>query len=315
VGAVELSVVIVNYETGGLLGECLDSLRRFADGVALEVLVVDNASRDASLGALARFPEVQLLANRENVGFARAVNQALEAAQGRYVLLLNPDCRLVAPVFAELIAFADARPDAAVVGPRLANPDGTLQTSAYRFPTLVQALGTVLGLKRLVPVAFLRARASGWLGRYFGQLDPHTTPGAVDLVTGACMLIRREALRRLGGFDPRFFLYFEEKDFCYRARQAGWAVYFDPAAVVVHHIGGSSRGDPATTVVERCRSMRQFYDKHYRRPTRLALQGVLLLGGVLRLVEAGLRGNRAAARAWRAVLALACGPVRPRPPG
>jgi len=115
---------------------------------------------------------------------------------------------LVSPAVRELIAFADGHPDAGVVGPRLLNPDGSLQPSAYRFPTLVQALGMTLGLKRLVPVAWLRAHAGWWLGRRFGQLDPHAVPRAVDYVTGACMLIRRDVASQLGGFDPRFAVAF-----------------------------------------------------------------------------------------------------------
>lgn len=301
----DCSVVIVNYNTGPLLEACLASVQRFADGVALEVLVVDNASTDRSLEALARFPEVRLVRNSENRGFACAVNQALELAQGRYVLLLNPDAVVVSPVVQELMGFLERHPDAGIVGPRLLNPDGSLQPSAYRFPTLVQAVGTALGLKRLVPVRWLRARAGRWLGRRFGQLDPHVEPRVVDYVTGACMLIRREVARQLGGFDPRFFLYFEEKDFCYRARRAGWATYFDPGAEVVHRIGGSSGQDPAITVVERCRSMRRFYEKHYGPLRCLALRGILIAAGSLRLAVAALARDRAAVRAWASVLRLA----------
>lgn len=302
---VDLSVIVVNFNTGSLLGECLASVRRFAGDVALECLVVDNASSDGSLDVLGEFPEVQCLRNAENVGFARAVNQALQVAKGRYLLLLNPDTRIVSPVFRELIAFAEAHPRTGVVGPRLVNPDGTLQTSAYRFPTLFQAAGTILRLRRLVPVTWLRARTGRRLGRYFGQLDPHAEPRPVDYVTGACMLIRREVVEAIGGLDPRFFLYFEEKDFCLRARRAGWGVFFDPAAEVVHAIGGSSKADPMTTVVERCRSMRQFHDKHSGLATRVALRGLFLGGGLLRLVGAALGGDRRAVRAWRHVIGFA----------
>lgn len=302
---VELSVVVVNFNTGPLLGECLASVRRFAGDVALEVLVVDNASTDGSAGVLREHPEVQGLRNPTNVGFARAVNQALAVAKGRSVLLLNPDTRIESPVFRRLLAFAEAHPGAGIVGPRLVNPDGTLQPSAYRFPTLVQAAGTVLGLKRLVPVGWLRARAGRWLGRWFGQLDPHRTPRPVDLVTGACMLVRREVLDAIGGLDPRFFLYFEEKDYCLRARRAGFGTYFDPSTEVIHTIGGSSRQDPMVTVVERCRSMRQYHDKHGGAATRLVLRGLFLGGGLVRLAGALLRGDRRGARAWREVVGFA----------
>lgn len=302
---VELSVVIVNFNTGQLLGECLASVRCFAGDVDLEVLVVDNASTDGSMGVLREHPEVQGLRNEANVGFARAVNQALAVAKGRFVLLLNPDTRIESPVFRQLLAFAEAHPGAGIVGPRLVNPDGTLQTSAYRFPTLVQAAGTILGLKRLVPMNWLRARAGRWLGRWFGQLDAHRTPRQVDLVTGACMLVRRQVLDAIGGLDPRFFLYFEEKDYCLRARRAGFGTYFDPSAEVVHVIGGSSRSDPRITVVERCRSMRQYHDKHGSPATRLVLRGLFLGGGLCRLAGAVLGGDRCAARAWREVVGFA----------
>src|SRR5262245_51328714 len=301
----DISVVIVNYNAGPLLDACLRSVRQFAGDLAIELVVVDNASTDGSLGVLRAFPEVQGLVNPANVGFARAVNQALEVAKGRFVLLLNPDTRLVSPVLQALLVFAAAHPQAGIIGPLLVNPDGTLQTSAYRFPTLFQAAGTILGLRRLVPVGWLRAHAGRWLGRYFGQLDPHATARPVDLVTGACMLIRREVIEAIGGLDPRFFLYFEEKDFCLRARGAGWLTYFDPSAKVIHAIGGSSRGDPAITVVERCRSMRQYHDKHGGPATRLALRVLFAGGGLFRLAGALLSGDRRAARAWREVVSFA----------
>ena len=301
----ELSVIIVNYNAGPLLEVCLASIQRFGGDLALEVLVVDNASADGSLEALRRFPQVRLIPNRDNRGFAAAVNQGLAAAAGRYFLLLNPDTEVVSRVFRALVAFAEAHPDAGVVGPRLRNPDGSLQTSAYRFPTLFQAAGTVLRLQRLVPVSFLRARLGWWLGRYFGQLDPHVTARPVDYVTGACMLIRREVVERIGGFDPRFFLYFEEKDFCLRAGQAGWRVWFDPAAEVVHHIGGSSGDRPEITVLERMRSMRSFYDKHYGWARRLAVRAILFAGGLLRCAGAAVTGDGAALSAWAGVVGLA----------
>jgi GT2 family glycosyltransferase len=309
---VDLSVIIVNYNAGSLLEACLASIRRFGDDLALEILVVDNASTDGSLEALRRFPEAHLIPNRENRGFAAAVNQGIAAAKGRYLLLLNPDTEVVSPVFRALVAFAEVHPDAGVVGPRLRNPDGSLQTSAYRFPTLFQAAGAVLRLRRLVPVTFLRARLGWWLGRYFGQLDPHASPHPVDYVTGACMLIRREVVDRIGGFDPRFFLYFEEKDFCLRAGQAGWRVWFDPAAEVVHHVGGSSRGRPEITVLERMRSMRQFYDKHYGWARRLAVRAILFAGGLLRCAAAVLTGDGAALHAWAGVVGLALRTPRER---
>jgi len=302
---VELSVVIVNFDTGRLLGECLASIERAAGEVALEVLVVDNASTDASFEVLREHPAVQGIRNAANVGFARAVNQALAVAKGRFVLLLNPDTQVRPRTLRQLLAFADAHPTAGIVGPRLVNPDGTLQPSAYRFPTLVQAAGTILGVKRLVPVRWLRARAGRWLGSRFGQLDPHETPRPVDLVTGACMLVRRPVLDAIGGLDPRFFLYFEEKDFCLRARRAGFSTHFDPSTEVLHAIGGSSRGDPMITVVERCRSMRQYHDKHGGAATRVALRALFLGGGGLRLAGALAVGDRRAARAWREVVGFA----------
>lgn len=303
--AVDVSVILVNYNAGPYLEACLQSIRRFVDDQALEVVVVDNASTDRSLETLGRFPEVQLIRNAENRGFAAAVNQGLEVAKGRYLFLLNPDTEIVSPIFRALVAFLDAHPEVGMVGPRLRNPDGSLQTSAYRFPTLFQAAGSVFGLKRLVPVGVLRAGLGWWLGEHFGQLDPHDRPRPVDYVTGACLLIRREVVADLEGFDPRFFLYFEEKDFCLRARRAGWQVWFVPIAEVVHRIGGSSQDRPEITVLERMRSMRQFYDKHYGPGRRLALRGVLLTGGLVRWAGAVAAGDQAASRAWGGVVGVA----------
>jgi GT2 family glycosyltransferase len=305
----DVTVVIVNYNAGALLDACLGSVRRFAGDLALELVVVDNASSDGSAQALAGRPDVRLIRNPGNRGFAGAVNQGLAASRGRHVLLLNPDAELVAPVCQALLAFLDAHPAAGIVGPRLLNPDRSLQPSAYRFPTLFQAAGTLFRLRRLVPTRLLRATAGRWLGQAFGQLDPHRTARRVDYVTGACCLVRRAVVERIGELDERFFMYFEEQDFCLRARQAGWETWFDPAAEVVHHIGGSSRGDPAITVVERMRSMRRFYDKHYRPGYRLALRGLLLVGGAVRWALAGLAGDRRARHAWARVIVLALEPA------
>ncbi len=295
-----ISVVIVLYNALEAAGKCLASL----EGRGLEVIVVDNASTEGGLEALAaRFPEVRLIRNRVNVGFARAVNQAVERSGGAYVFLLNPDTWLMNDAPAILADWLEAHPRAAGAGPRLRNPDGSLQTSTYRFPTLFQSAAHLFWLKKLMPVDRLRGRLPGWLGRRFGQMDPHDRARVVDYCTGAALMIRRTAWDRLGGLDERFFLYYEEKDFCLRARGAGGDIWFVPQAEVAHHIGASSDTAPETALMARYRSMLLYFAKH--QPHRLtALRWLLKAGAAFRHGLLALGGCGREARAWRQVYRL-----------
>lgn len=229
----KFSVVIVNYASWPLTLRCLESLR--ATGFeSFEVVVVDN-----DRGETPRLPaSVRLIRNRENVGFARACNQGIAASRGEYVVLVNPDTLVDEEFFERTGELFEAHPKVGVAGPRVLDSDGTLQLSARKEISVVSGLlGRTSLLTRLFPKSSL-------VKDQFPAVTQWTRPVAVDWISGACMVVRREAIEEIGAFDERFFMYFEDADFCRRAREAGWLVYYQPEIEVVHQAGGSSRSRP-----------------------------------------------------------------------
>ncbi len=239
---VDLSVLIVNWNVAPLLRRCLDSIAA-SPGVsvagrpgdlAVEVIVVDNASRDESRAMLAReFPWVRVIANEVNMGFTRANNQALAEARGRYLLFLNPDTEVVGDALRTMVRYMDDHPDVGALGPQLRYPDGRIQSSRRRFPTLATAFLESTVLHQWWP--------NNPVARRYHLADrPDDQEQEVDWVVGACLLVRRRAIEQVGGFDERFFMYSEELDWCRRARALGWRIVYLPAAQVIHHEGRSS---------------------------------------------------------------------------
>lgn len=229
----DLSVIIVNWNVRDLLRRCLHSILANVPGGQLEIIVVDNGSTDGSVEMVRReFPMVRLIANPDNRGFPAANNQGLEVARGRYVLLLNPDTEVVGDALATMAAFADAHPDVGIVGPQLLNPDGSVQSSRRRFPTLATALFESTWLQPYAPRRLL--------ARYYVLDRPDDEIQEVDWVTGAALMARREAVEEVGPLDEGFFMYSEELDWCRRFREAGWRVVYLPTARIVHYVGKSS---------------------------------------------------------------------------
>lgn len=230
-----LSVIIVSWNVKDLLLQAIDSLTATWEGTQedLEIIVVDNASSDGTPGMLrANAEHVHLLVNKENRGFAAANNQGLAIARGRYVLLLNSDTQVRPKALQRLIAYLEAHPDTGLVGPRLLNSDGSVQSSRRRFPTLPILFLESTWLQKLLPRATL-----AW---YYMADVPDDVPQDVDWVTGAAMLVRRETVSQVGPLDEGFFMYSEELDWCHRIREAGWRIAYEPAAEVVHYGGKSS---------------------------------------------------------------------------
>jgi len=253
----DLTVCIVSWNTRADLARALASVFACEAEAAFEVIVVDNASTDGSAEMVRReFPGAQLIVNRFNRGFAAGNNQALRRARGRYRLLLNSDTVVHPGAFAEVVRFMDAHPDAAAAGLRILNPDRTLQYSCRRFPRLTTGLFRKVPLGRLIP-------DNRWNREYLMSDWPHDTVREVDWVSGAVMCMRAEALAQVGLLDEGYYMYCEDVDWCYRARQAGWRIYYLPRAVVTHAIGRSSDQRPLRMVAEFHRSMGRFYWKHY----------------------------------------------------
>ena len=226
-----VSVVVVSYNVRDHLARCLEAVVDRGH----EVVVVDNASTDGTPELVReRFPSVRLVELPENRGFGAANNVGMEVASGELFLLLNSDAWPVGDGIERLATFAAERPQAGVVGPRLLNPDGTLQRSVRGHPTLWRLATEYLFLRRLAP----RTRA---LNAFYGAGFDHRSEREVEVLKGAVLLVRREAAEAVGGFDPAYFMYGEEMDLCYRIRRAGWSVVFAPGAEFVH-IGGVSTG-------------------------------------------------------------------------
>jgi GT2 family glycosyltransferase len=287
-----VSAIVVSYNTRADLLRCLEALRAQA-GVPLETIVVDNASTDGTADAVrAGFPEVQVLANAENLGFARANNLGLRAARGELVLVLNSDCELRPGALAALVAILDARADVAIVGPRTVGTDGAPQVSFG--PSLTPLAEWRQG--RLV--RGVKAGDAGARRRAAAQAAQVQEP---DWVSASCFLARKAALDAVGGFDESFFLYEEDVDLCVRVRAAGGRILYTPAAEVVHHLGRSMERAPQRARLEYHRSHLRFYAKHNSVAERTALRGWMAGRAVLGWLSAGRgdpgRQRRAEARA------------------
>ena len=256
---VRLAVVIVSYNTRKLIRRCIESLQAFPPRGGFEVWVVDNASRDDSVAMLrSEFPAVHVQANADNLGYAAAVNQALEASHSDYLLVLNPDIVVREGSLDRLLDFMDAHPDGGIAAAKLLNTDGTLQHSCRSFYTPRTLLLRRTPLGRLFP--------NSRVIRHHLLLDyDHATPRAVDWVIGACMMVRRAAADAVGGMDERFFLYFEDVDWCYRMSRQGWKVYYVPRSEMVHeHRRASAKPKLSRSFWAHLGSLLRFYEKWNR---------------------------------------------------
>jgi hypothetical protein len=230
---IDVSVIIVNWNTCDILRDCLNSIYAQPIQVSCEVIVVDNGSTDGSVSMIeSEFPLTRVVANESNRGFASANNQGIEKAEGRYVLLLNSDTVILDNAIGKTLGFADAHPEAAVVGCRVLNPDRSLQPTCFKYPSVLNKILFSTCLYKLFPRSrfFGRERMSWW------QRDDSRP---VDVVTGCYMLVRKEAIDQVGLLDENYFMYGEETDWCYRFSNAGWKILFSPAAEIIH-LGGAS---------------------------------------------------------------------------
>ena len=229
----DLSIIIVNWNTKDLLAACLDSLASETQGLKLQIIVVDNGSTDGSVEWLeAERPDVDLIANNDNEGFAKANNAALLRCQGRHILLLNSDTEVQPGALVNSVRTLDAYDDIAVLGCQILNTDGTLQTSHRPFPSLSYLLAQLAGANKL----FERVQKLKGLP----PVSTDAAPRDVEVISGCCLMIRRWALEEGGLLDERFFFFGEETEWCLRFRKLGWRVCYAPVGRVIHHGGGSS---------------------------------------------------------------------------
>ena len=290
----DVTVSIISFNTRDLLRRCLESLYRpesaavqaawraagmplppgrGQETVTCEVVVVDQVSLDRSAEMVAEeFPQARLIHLRKNVGFAGGNNIAFAVARGKYVLLLNTDAVARPGLIQALVAFAEAHPRAGLIGPKVLNPDGTLQPSCRRFPTFGAGLFRNTFLGRLFP-------QNRYTRAYLMEEWDHTRPRQVDWLSACCLLARREMLEAVGPMDEGYFMYFEDVDWSLRASRAGWEVWYCPSAVVLHEVGRSTDKAVRRMIVRHHLSAYRFFTKHYpnwRRP----VQRVLLAAGL-----------------------------------
>ncbi len=270
-----VAVVVVTYDALPWIEQCLESVR------GTDTVVVDNGSTDGTVAFVReRFPAVRVIEG-ENRGLAAGWNRGIAATGGRWVLLLNADAWLLDDALERLVAVGDAHPAVGVVGPRLLNPDGSLQRSVRGFPTLWRLATEYLFLRKLAP-------GSQLLNAFYAGGFDHGSEREVEVVMGACMLVRRSAIGEVGLLDEGFFLFSEETDWCYRMREAGWATLFTPAARCVH-VGGASHG--GRLFRENLRGHLRFFWKHHgpaqAERVRRLLRAALALRGRLYRGERG----------------------------
>jgi GT2 family glycosyltransferase len=252
----DLSITICSWNTVDDLRACLASLRAAAHEASLEVIVVDNASEDRSAEMVRdEFPEFILIHSHVNLGFTGGHNLAIENAKGRHVALLNSDTVVHPGAIATVVKYMDAHPEAGIIGPKLLNPDGTLQLSCRRFPNPVAAAFRNTWLGRLFP-------NNKYTREYLMQDFEHDQVREVDWVSGAAMFIRGEVIEKVGALDDRYFMYCEDVDLCKRAWKTGWKVVYFPDAVITHAIGRSSDKAPNRMIAQFHRSMLRYYTKH-----------------------------------------------------
>jgi GT2 family glycosyltransferase len=254
----DLSVVVVNRNTRELLTECLASIRELGGPVRLETIVVDNGSTDGSVERVRdEFPEVRLITNPENTGYAFPNNQGIAESRGRYLLLLNSDTVLRPGALARLVEFMDEHPRAGACGPLLRFPDGRLQRSCYSIPSPRTYVSNMLTLDRRFP----RSRLFGNEHMGFG----HDRTVEVEALLGAALLVRRETLEQVGALDERLRIHYNDFDWCLRIREAGWKIYFVHDAEVIHHLQATTRVENRHLELqpELVRNLFDYYHKHY----------------------------------------------------
>jgi len=271
-----VSAIIVSYNTRQLTLRCLETLGRELTGIDSEIFVVDNASTDDSVSSIRQaFSDVKLIENKTNRGFGSANNQAMQKAQGKYLLLLNSDAFPHANSIRALIDCLEHHPKAAVAGPKLLNEDGSLQLSCFRFPSPARAWCENLWLSSLFSYPSALADYRKWA---------HNDERKVDWVVGACMLVRTDAFKQVGGFDERFFMYAEESDWQKRFNDAGWDIVFTPAAQVTHLGRGSSTDSdqPARINDHFFQSLDSYELKHHGIAGLILLRLAMIVGCTLR---------------------------------
>ncbi|MDO9390343.1 MAG: glycosyltransferase family 2 protein [bacterium] len=277
-----ISIVIVTWNSQDYIRPCLDSL--FSQGQDVDIIAVDNDSRDSTLNALREYgARIKIIENQSNLGFARAVNQGLKLAAGDYILLLNPDTVLTPGALGAMAGYLATHPKVWALGPQLLNIDGSVQRSCRQFPDGRIMFYEFTGLSKLFPKNKIFGR---WRMGYFD----HQTPAQVDQPMGACLIVKREILEKVGLLDEENFpMFFNEVDWCLRISRAGGQLYFLPQAKVYHHHGASTRRVKRAMIISSHQSMIRYFAKHY--PCRLSTLLIRIMSRLSLPFRLWLQGN------------------------
>jgi len=272
----EVSIVIVNWNTGPLLRDCVRSLIEGNADVPYALIVVDNASRDNSVQLLlSAYPDITLLQNQHNEGFARANNRGFAYCKAPFVLLLNPDTRLSNGALRRMRILLAEHQAWGCVGAQAVDAAGTLQWTCYHFPTLRSEFYELFWLSKFFP-------RNRFFGRYLMSYWDHRTLREVDWVSGVCVMFRREILDRVGAFDEQYFLYGEDMEWCYRVRKKGYRIMYAPDVLITHYQGSSSDQVPIESLREKYTGRLRFFKTHYQAVAFCGLQVIYVCGFLLR---------------------------------
>lgn len=296
----EVSIIIVSFNTKKLLLDCIESILRHTKGLSYEIIVVDNASTDSSVQAVEnlcrKYKQIKLIKNSKNLGFGAANNQGIKRAKGRYILLLNSDTLFRKNILSGMVSWMDKKENVGIVSCALKNKDGSLQGTGGYFPTIVRVFSWMT-IQDLPFVDYLIKpfhpvhRLSPFRGESFYKRKKE-----LDWVTGAFMLIRRQVIKDIGYFDEDFFMYTEEVDYCFRAKKSGWKIYYLPKFSIVH-LGGASGREWGHVILE-FEGVKLFYKKHYPAWQYPILRILLKFGALWRIFVIGALKGRVAAKVY-----------------
>lgn len=279
----DISVIIVSWNAKNYLKECIESLESEVSNYDSEIIVVDNASDDGSPELVIEyFPQVKLIRNESNLGFAKANNIGIKYSSGKYLFLINSDIKVIKDCIKILIEYGEQNLHAGIIGPKILTPEGKVQRSCMGFPTLWNSFCRTLALDSLFPKSKV---FGGQLLNYWN----HDSNRNVDVINGCFWMVRREALNQVGLLDEDFFIYGEDIDWCKRFKTLGWEVVFFPEAKAIHYGGASSANSPTRFFIEMQRANIKYWDKHHNYYAKKVYVFLLLVHHVVRILGNGIK--------------------------
>ena len=295
----DLSIIVVNWNTKKLLEDCLSSIYKYTKGITFEVIVVDNGSEDGSCQMVKeKFPQVKLIPNKDNLGFTKANNRGIKISKGKYIMLLNSDTYQIENALAKIVEKAESLENLGAMGPLLLNTDRTIQQSGGYFPHLPQILWWMTFIDDLPGGIILKP--------YHVDHDNfYRKDQELDWYTGAALVVPKQVIKKVGPLDENIFMYGEDFEWCYRIKKAGYKIYFSPEAKIVHIGRGSSQKIPTRAFVGEYKGIVYFYQKHKGKFSLQIVRLLLKIGALARIVVFGLLGRRELAKTYAEVLKVA----------